>query len=126
MWAAPSAAVWIAPYGPRPPISELGVMSPQAPGRMAHGSCLLDGPDRRSIVTLKLEASTGVSVIVPDMRLDVVPVGATLAIHAWPGGPALAAEPAGVGDALELVEADEQPASVKTMTASAANEHGRM
>jgi hypothetical protein len=93
---------------------------------MAHGTCLFDGPERRSIATLKVVASTAVSVIVPAMRLEVVPVGARFAMSVRPGAPALAADPAGVGAALELLEADEQAASVEATTARAAHERGRM
>ena len=105
--ADPSAWVEIALYGPRPPTSEFGVMSPHGPGRMAHGTCALFGPKRMSIDTVYELASSGASVIVPDMRLDVVPVEASVVMY-WRR--AVAGAPAGVGEAVVVEELDDPDA----------------
>src|SRR5215471_6943293 len=101
-------------------------MSPHAPGRMAHGSCLFPGAERRSKVTLKVLASTGESVMVPDIRLLVEPVGDRLAVNVRPGAVAPAGAPAAVGAALELVELEAQAASAIETMVSAASDCARM
>jgi len=88
---------------------------------MAHGSCLFPGAERRSIVTLKVLASTGVSEMVPDIRLLVDPVGERLAVSGRPGAAAAAGAPAGVAAPLELLELDAQPASAKASVKASVN-----
>lgn len=101
-------------------------MSPHAPGRIAHGSCLFAGAERMSMVTLKVLASTGASVTVPDIRLLVEPVGERLAVNVRPGAVVAAGVPAGVGAALELVELEAQAASAIETMVSAASDCARM
>ena len=73
---------------------------------MAQGTCALFGPERMSIVTLYVVASSGTIVTVPDMWLDVAPVAPSVAMYCRRG--ALDA-PAGVGEAVVAVEALDDP-----------------
>jgi hypothetical protein len=100
-------------------------MSPQGPGRIAHGSCALFGPDRRSIDTLYVLASRGTIAMVPDRlteRLDDAPVEARVAIY-WRR--AVAGAPAGAGEAVVVVEALDDPDAHAAASARAKSGNGR-